>query len=159
VSALDVSVQAQVGNRRLLVQDRLHLTVVFVAHDLRLVRHISHRVAVMYLGRIVEIGPTEQLFSAPRHPYTKALLDAAPELDPQRRSTTVAARGELPSPINLPRGCPFNTRCPYAFDRCFVDRPELTDRGRGPQHQAACHLPEFGLPNVSLPTSRTVSAP
>ena len=157
VSALDVSVQAQVVNLLLQLQDRLHLTVVFVAHDLRLVRHISHRVAVMYLGRIVEIGPTEQLFSTPRHPYTKALLDAAPELDPQRRSTTVAARGELPSPINLPKGCPFNTRCPYAFDRCFVDRPELTDRG--PLHQAACHLPEFGLPNVSFPTSRTVSAP
>jgi oligopeptide/dipeptide ABC transporter ATP-binding protein len=130
---------------------------VFVAHDLRLVRHISHRVAVMYLGRIVEIGPTEQLFSAPRHPYTKALLEAAPPLHPPRRPTAGAPRGELPSPINLPRGCPFNTRCPYAFDRCFVDRPELTDRG--PMHQAACHLPEFGLPNVPLPSSQVASVP
>ena len=143
VSALDVSVQAQVVNLLLQLQERLNLTVVFVAHDLRLVRHISHRVAVMYLGRILEIGPTEALFSVPRQPYTQALLDAAPELDPTRRATRVAARGELPSPINLPQGCPFNTRCPFAFDRCFIERPLLTDRG--PMHQAACHLSEFGL--------------
>ena len=157
VSALDVSVQAQVVNLLLQLQEKLQLTVVFVAHDLRLVRHISHRVAVMYLGRIVEIGPTEQLFSAPRHPYTKALLDAAPELDPERRSTVVAARGELPSPINLPKGCAFNTRCPFAFDRCFVERPQLTERG--PMHQAACHLPEFGLPDVTILSTETASAP
>jgi oligopeptide/dipeptide ABC transporter ATP-binding protein len=144
VSALDVSVQAQVVNLLLQLQEQLQLTVVFVAHDLRLVRHISHRVAVMYLGRIVEIGPTESLFSAPRHPYTKALLDAAPELDPSRRTVTIAARGELPSPINLPKGCAFNTRCPFAFDRCFVDEPLLASRG--PSHQAACHLTNFGLP-------------
>ena len=125
------------------LQERLHLTVVFVAHDLRLVRHISHRVAVMYLGKIVEIGPTEALFSTPRHPYTKALLDAAPELDPARRSRKVAAHGELPSPIHPPTGCLFNTRCPYAFDRCFAERPALDDRG--PAHLAACHLADFGL--------------
>jgi len=113
-----------------------------VAHDLRLVRHISHRVAVMYLGKIIELGPTEALFSAPRHPYTRALLDAAPELDPTRRSTVAAARGELPSPINLPTGCLFNTRCPLAFERCFTERPGLT--ARGPRHEAACHLTEFG---------------
>jgi oligopeptide/dipeptide ABC transporter ATP-binding protein len=144
VSALDVSVQAQVVNLLLDLQERLHLTVVFVAHDLRLVRHISHRVAVMYLGKVVEIGPTEELFSAPRHPYTKALLDAAPELDPSRRSRTVAARGELPSPINLPSGCLFHTRCPYAFDRCRTERPLLTPRTPG--HDAACHLTDFGTP-------------
>ena len=142
VSALDVSVQAQVVNLLLDLQDRLHLTVVFVAHDLRLVRHISHRVAVMYLGKIVEIGPTEALFSAPRHPYTRALLDAAPELDPARRSRKVAAHGELPSPIHPPAGCLFNTRCPHAFDRCFAERPALDDRG--PAHLAACHLADFG---------------
>jgi oligopeptide/dipeptide ABC transporter ATP-binding protein len=149
VSALDVSVQAQVVNLLLQLQDQLQLTVVFVAHDLRLVRHISHRVAVMYLGKIVEIGPTEALFSAPRHPYTRALLDAAPELDPNRRSTVAAARGELPSPINLPQGCLFNTRCPFAFDRCFVERPVLTDRGPG--HRAACHLADFGAPAGTAP--------
>jgi len=146
VSALDVSVQAQVVNLLLDLQERLHLTVVFVAHDLRLVRHISHRVAVMYLGKIVELGPTEQLFAAPRHPYTKALLDAAPELDPSRRSRTVAARGELPSPINLPVGCFFHTRCPRAYDRCQTERPRLGDRGPG--HLAACHLSTFGEPET-----------
>jgi oligopeptide/dipeptide ABC transporter ATP-binding protein len=143
VSALDVSVQAQVVNLLLQLQDRLGLTVVFVAHDLRLVRHISHRVAVMYLGRIMEIGPTEPLFASPRHPYTRALLDSAPTLDPGRRTTAAATRGELPSPIDVPKGCPFNTRCPYAFERCFAERPELTARGEG--HLAACHLAEFGL--------------
>ena len=146
VSALDVSVQAQVVNLLLDLQERLHLTVVFVAHDLRLVRHISHRVAVMYLGKVVEIGPTEALFSAPRHPYTRALLDAAPELDPARRSRKVAARGELPSPINLPQGCLFHTRCPHAFDRCRTERPELSPRGTG--HLAACHLADFGKPET-----------
>ncbi|HEV7719469.1 MAG TPA: oligopeptide/dipeptide ABC transporter ATP-binding protein [Arsenicitalea sp.] len=148
VSALDVSVQAQVVNLLLQLQERLRLTVVFVAHDLRLVRHISHRVAVMYLGKIVEIGPTEALFSAPRHPYTKALLDAAPELDPARRTRVVAARGELPSPINPPAGCLFNTRCPHAFERCFAERPLLIDRGT--THQAACHLHEFGVAAIPL---------
>ena len=147
VSALDVSVQAQVVNLLLELQDRLKLTVVFVAHDLRLVRHISHRVAVMYLGKVVEIAPTEALFSAPRHPYTKALLQAAPEIDPARRSRVVAARGELPSPINLPAGCLFNTRCPLAHDRCRAERPGLSPRGPG--HMAACHLTEFGQPSPS----------
>jgi oligopeptide/dipeptide ABC transporter ATP-binding protein len=143
VSALDVSVQAQVVNLLLDLQQRLNLTVLFVAHDLRLVRHISHRVAVMYLGKIVEIGATEALFNAPRHPYTKALLEAAPEMDPTKRSRKIAAKGELPSPIHPPKGCAFNTRCPHAFDRCFVERPVLSDRT--PTHQAACHLTDFGL--------------
>jgi oligopeptide/dipeptide ABC transporter ATP-binding protein len=138
VSALDVSVQAQVVNLLLELQDRLSLTVVFVAHDLRLVRHISHRVAVMYLGKVVEVAPTEALFSNPRHPYTQALLAAAPEVDPTRRTRRVAAKGELPSPIDLPTGCLFHTRCPHAFDRCQSDVPPLTSRGPG--HIAACHL-------------------
>ncbi len=141
VSALDVSVQAQVVNLLLDLQQRLDLTVLFVAHDLRLVRHISHRVAVMYLGKVVEIGPTETLFTAPHHPYTRALLDAAPELDPAKRSRKIAAKGELPSPINPPEGCLFNTRCPHAFARCFAERPQLTERSA--THQAACHLTEF----------------
>ncbi|TNC61394.1 ABC transporter ATP-binding protein [Rubellimicrobium roseum] len=138
VSALDVSVQAQVVNLLLELQERLRLTVVFVAHDLRLVRHISHRVAVMYLGKVVEVAPTATLFDDPRHPYTQALLHAAPSLDPGSRSRRAAARGELPSPIAPPPGCPFNTRCPHAFDRCPAEVPFLTSRG--PDHVAACHL-------------------
>jgi oligopeptide/dipeptide ABC transporter ATP-binding protein len=137
VSALDVSVQAQVVNLLLELQQRLGLTVLFVAHDLRLVRHLSHRVAVMYLGGIVETGETEALFAAPRHPYTQALLAAAPDLDPARRHRVPAARGELPSPVDLPSGCPFHPRCPHAFDRCRVEAPlpRPTETGT-----AACHL-------------------
>jgi oligopeptide/dipeptide ABC transporter ATP-binding protein len=137
VSALDVSVQAQVVNLLLELQQRLGLTVLFVAHDLRLVRHLSHRVAVMYLGGIVETGETEALFAAPRHPYTQALLAAAPDLDPARRHRVPAARGELPSPVDLPTGCPFHPRCPHAFDRCRVEAPlpRPTETGI-----AACHL-------------------
>jgi len=144
VSALDVSVQAQVINLLLRLQARLQLTVVFVAHDLRLVRHISHRVAVMYLGKIVEISPCDALFAAPRHPYSQALLAAVPELDPARRTRVAAARGELPNPLEVPGGCLFNTRCPLAFGRCFAERPELTERAPG--HFAACHLTEFNKP-------------
>jgi oligopeptide/dipeptide ABC transporter ATP-binding protein len=140
VSALDVSVQAQIVNLLLELQERLNLTLLFVAHDLRLVRHISHRVAVMYLGYIVEMGETEQIFSHPHHPYTQALLAAAPDLDPNKRSRVPAARGELPSPLNLPSGCPFHTRCPQAFERCLAERPELTVRPGGVL--AACHLPD-----------------
>ena len=138
VSALDVSVQAQVINLLLELQERLHLTVLFIAHDLRLVRHISHRVAVMYLGAIVELAETETLFSRPAHPYTAALLKAAPELDPARRSVVDAVRGELPSPLAVPSGCPFHPRCPYVMERCRVELPLLTERGL--LHIAACHL-------------------
>ncbi|HVI89785.1 MAG TPA: oligopeptide/dipeptide ABC transporter ATP-binding protein [Dongiaceae bacterium] len=142
VSALDVSVQAQVINLLLDLQERLKLTVLFVAHDLRLVRHLSHRVAVMYLGEIVEIGKTEDLFGAPRHPYTRGLLDAAPDLDPARRSRVASVRGELPSPLSLPSGCRFHPRCRFAFDRCSQELPILTQRGK--VHFAACHLANFG---------------
>jgi oligopeptide/dipeptide ABC transporter ATP-binding protein len=138
VSALDVSVQAQIINLLLELQQRLHLTILFIAHDLRLIRHISHRVAVMYLGAIVELAETETLFRAPAHPYTEALLKAAPELDPARRSVIDAVRGELPSPLALPAGCPFHPRCRYVMDRCRVERPLL--EGRGPHRLAACHL-------------------
>ncbi len=138
VSALDVSVQAQVVNLLLELQERLHLTVLFVAHDLRLVRHLSHRVAVMYLGRVVEVAATEDLFERPAHPYTQALLAAAPQLDPQRRTEAPALVGELPSPMNVPSGCAFRTRCPHAFDRCVSERPELLELRSG--QQVACHL-------------------
>jgi oligopeptide/dipeptide ABC transporter ATP-binding protein len=141
VSALDVSVQAQVINLLLELQERLGLTVLFVAHDLRLVRHISHRVAVMYLGRIVELAETEQLFDRPSHPYAQALLGAAPELDPTRRRRTAAVRGELPSPVAIPPGCPFHPRCPYVFDACLARRPELSRHRHG--GLAACHLAEL----------------
>jgi oligopeptide transport system ATP-binding protein len=141
VSALDVSVQAQVVNLLLELQERLHLTVLFVAHDLRLVRHISHRVAVMYLGRVVELAETEKLFTSPAHPYTQALLRAAPELDPSRKSVVEAVKGELPSPLNPPPGCPFHPRCPHAFDRCAKEVPVLVPRG--PEERlVACHLLE-----------------
>jgi oligopeptide/dipeptide ABC transporter ATP-binding protein len=138
VSALDVSVQAQIVNLLLELQARLELTVLFIAHDLRLVRHISHRVAVMYLGAIVELARTETLFTKPAHPYTAALLKAAPELDPGRRTVVDAVRGELPSPLAIPAGCPFHPRCPFVMDRCRIERPLLTERGPG--HIAACHL-------------------
>ncbi len=139
VSALDVSVQAQIVNLLLELQARLHLTVLFIAHDLRLVRHISHRVAVMYLGAIVELAETEILFTQPAHPYTAALLKAAPELDPTRRTIVDAVRGELPSPLAIPPGCPFHPRCPYVMARCRIEPPLLTPRGE-PGHIAACHL-------------------
>jgi oligopeptide/dipeptide ABC transporter ATP-binding protein len=148
VSALDVSVQAQVINLLLELQDRLRLTILFVAHDLRLVRHISHRVAVMYLGRIVEHDRADRLFRAPRHPYTQALLGAAPELDPTRRSRAAAVRGELPSPVAIPAGCPFHPRCPHAFETCRSQRPEL-DR-RGGQGRVACHLATAPSPPTTL---------
>lgn len=146
VSALDVSVQAQVVNLLLELQERLGLTVLFVAHDLRLVRHLSHRVAVMYLGRVVEVAPTEELFRAPKHPYTQALLAAAPTLDPARRADAPAITGELPSPLNVPSGCAFRTRCPHAFDRCAAERPLPTDVGGA---QVACHL--YSAPDSAVP--------
>jgi oligopeptide/dipeptide ABC transporter ATP-binding protein len=155
VSALDVSVQAQIINLLLELQQRLHLTILFIAHDLRLIRHISHRVAVMYLGAIVELADTETLFSAPAHPYTEALLKAAPELNPARRSVIDAVCGELPSPLALPAGCPFHPRCRYVMDRCKVERPLLD--GRGPDHLAVatCHRrAETGRRNPS-PRSRS----
>ncbi len=136
VSALDVSVQAQVVNLFLELQSRLGLTLVFITHDLRLVRHLTHRVAVMYLGRIVELGPTEQLFDAPRHPYTQALLRAVPQLTPGRRSDEAAVMGELPSPLNPPTGCAFHPRCPLAQARCSVERPEMREVG----WPVACHF-------------------
>ncbi len=153
VSALDVSVQAQVVNLLLELQQRLGLTVLFVAHDLRLVRHLSHRVAVMYLGGIVETGETEALFAAPRHPYTQALLAAALDLDPARRHRVPAARGELPSPVDLPTGCPFHPRCPHAFDRCRVEAPlpRPTETGT-----AACHLLDDAPAATPLPQKEAV---
>lgn len=138
VSALDVSVQAQVVNLLLELQEKLQLTVLFVAHDLRLVYHLSHQVAVMYLGNVVEVADTETIFARPQHPYTQALLAAAPDLDPAKKSVVAAVQGELPSPLKVPSGCAFHTRCPHAFERCVREKPALL--AHLPGQLSACHL-------------------
>lgn len=136
VSALDVSIQAQVINLLLDLQERLDLTMIFITHDLRLVKYVSHRIAVMYLGSIVEITSSEKLFEKPLHPYTRALLAAAPGLNPRQRKLTEAIKGEPPSPLNIKQGCPFRTRCELAMPVCSEKDPRLTEIRPG--HQVAC---------------------
>jgi peptide/nickel transport system ATP-binding protein len=137
VSALDVSVQAQILNLLLDLQAELQLTYLFVAHDLSVVRHISNRVAVMYVGRMAELATTEALFTAPKHPYTAALLSAVPEPDPRRRAQRVVLQGEVANPADPPSGCYFHPRCPYTVDRCQTQTPAWQEVARG--HFVSCH--------------------
>lgn len=140
ISALDVSIQAQVVNMLEDLQQELGLTYLFVAHDLSMVRHISTRIGVMYLGKIVEIAESDELYDHPMHPYTEALLSAIPVADPRtaRNSKRKIIEGDLPSPMNVPGGCRFHTRCPYACPECSQTEPPLTEREPG--HYVACHI-------------------
>jgi peptide/nickel transport system ATP-binding protein len=141
VSALDVSIQAQIVNLFADLQERLGLTYVFIAHDLSVVRQVSTRTAVMYLGSIVEFGPTEEIFRSPRHPYSEALISAVPsaDLDRTHRRERIVLQGDVPSPINPPSGCRFHPRCRYATERCRVERPKLAEIEPG--RLVACHHP------------------
>jgi peptide/nickel transport system ATP-binding protein len=145
VSALDVSVKAQIVNLLSTLQKKLDMSLLFISHDLAIVEHLTHRVAVMYLGVIVEVGDRDLIFSHPRHPYTRVLISSVPVAEPDAVNKRIVLSGEVPSPSAPPKGCRFHTRCPYAFDRCRVEQPVL--RSLGSERQSvACHLDD--LPEV-----------
>jgi peptide/nickel transport system ATP-binding protein len=152
VSALDVSVKAQIVNLLQDLQKDLGLALLFISHDLAIVEHMTHRVAVMYLGKIVEIAPKQAIFSAPKHPYTEALLSAVPVPEPGAARERIILKGDVPSPVNPPKGCRFHTRCPYAFDRCRTEEPPLRPLVAG--HLAACHLHD--LPAAENPLGGSI---
>lgn len=145
-SALDVSVQAQILNLLKRLQRELNLTYLFISHDLSAVRHMSNRIAVMYLGKVVEVTAARALFEGAKHPYTRALMSAIPVTAPNQRRERIRLQGDIPSPIHLPTGCAFHTRCPYAVDRCKSEVPALREVAvaGGNSHQVACHLVEPG---------------
>ena len=150
VSALDMSIQADVLNLLMDLQEEFELTYLFIAHDLSVVAHISDRVAVMYLGQFVELAPTKKLFYAPKHPYTEALMSAIPKVNPDQEMVPVHLEGEIPSPVNLPSGCRFHTRCPYMQDMCKTDMPQWKEIEKG--HFVACHFADtLTLKGVDIP--------
>ena len=156
VSALDVSVKAQIVNLLQDLQRDLGLALLFISHDLAIVEHMTHRVAVMYLGKIVEVATRERCFGSPQHPYTYALLSAVPVPEPGKARTRVVLKGDVPSPINPPSGCRFHTRCPFAFDRCRSEEPEL--RQVAPGQEAACHLHDLPVAQNPLANGGRVAA-
>jgi oligopeptide/dipeptide ABC transporter ATP-binding protein len=142
ISALDVSIQAQIVNLLVQLQETLGLTYLFVSHDLKVVEHVSHRVAVMYLGKIVEQAPREALYSGSRHPYTRALLAAAPQPDPEKKRMRIVLEGDVPSPIDPPAGCAFHPRCPRRVKgTCDKETPRLEETAPGSAHRVACWNP------------------
>ena len=138
VSALDVSVQAQIINLLISLQQEFNLTYLFISHDLRVVKHISDRVAVMYLGKLVEVASSEEIYTNPLHPYTKILISAIPDITNKRVDKKGVISGDVPSPIDPPKGCSFHPRCPIAVEKCKTIEPELIDKGG--DHKVSCHL-------------------